>query len=119
MNLSVPVGTAVLMTYRYGPDITQKDLAFAVGVNSGALVRTLDQAENAQLLERADSPTDRRSKIVNLLPEGRKVALEIEKRLQAVRQDLFDGIPEEDIKVATRVLRALEERVVTRLGAQD
>ncbi|MXP25265.1 MarR family transcriptional regulator [Altererythrobacter indicus] len=116
IGLSVPVGTAVLMTHRYGPDIAQKDLALAVGVNSGALVRTLDQAEQANLLQRTDSPNDRRCKTVNLMPDGAEIALQIEQRLQAVRQDLFSDLAEADIETATRVLRELEERAIAKAG---
>src|SRR5262249_21225536 len=51
-GLSVSLATVVLLVARHPEGIQQGTLAEEVGVNPGAMVRTLDQAEAAQLVER-------------------------------------------------------------------
>lgn len=110
-GLSTPIATAVLLTSRLGPDVQQKKLALEMGVNPAALVRTLDQGEAAGLLVRSGVKEDRRSKVVNLLPEGKLRAEQVERMLAELRQHLLGDLATEELYTATRVLRLLEERV--------
>lgn len=111
-GLSASLATAVILTARCGDKgIRQSALAEEVGVNPGGLVHILDQAEAAQLLERRDSTEDRRVKVVHVLPEGRRLALKMEKAVTKLRASLLGDIPPGDIETATRVLRQFEERI--------
>ncbi|MXO64166.1 MarR family transcriptional regulator [Altererythrobacter endophyticus] len=109
-GLSPSLGTVVLVVSRHGAQVSQKDLAVEVGVNPAALVRTLDRGEAAGLLQRCDVPNDRRSKNVELLPEGLRLAEMLETRLNTLRHELLGDLPEEDLQTAIRVLRLMEER---------
>lgn len=111
-GLSTPIATAVLLTSRLGPDVQQKKLALEMGVNPAALVRTLDQSEAAGLLARSVVKGDRRSKVVNLMPEGKRLAQQMEETLADLRQQLLGILAEADVDTAARVLRILEERAV-------
>jgi MarR family transcriptional regulator for hemolysin len=110
-GLSVSLATVVLLVFRHGGGMRQNALAEEVGVNPAALVRTLDQAEAAGLLERQDTPGDRRSKGVHLLPEGERLALIIEADVADLRARLLGDLPQDEVETAARVLRQFEERI--------
>ncbi|RDI97803.1 MarR family transcriptional regulator [Dyella solisilvae] len=109
-GLSVTLATPVLLVSRMGDGISQQALAEKIGVHPAALVRTLDQAEQAQLLERRVAPGNRRQRAIYLLPEGQRVAAEMERSLRALRTELLGDVPPEDLETAVRVLQTLEER---------
>ena len=109
-GLSASVATVILLVSRLGDGVRQHVLAEEVGVNPAALVRTLDQAEEAQLLERRGVPGNRRVRAIFLLPEGRRLAVAMEETVTTLRETLLGDIPREDIDIAVRVLRTFEER---------
>lgn len=109
-GLSASVATAILLVSRLGDGVRQHVLAEEIGVNPAALVRTLDQAEDARLLERRAVPGNRRVRAIFLLPEGKRLALEMEGAVAALRETLLSDFSPADLETATRVLRAFEER---------
>ena len=70
----------------------------------------LDQGETAGLLVRNEIPGDRRSKTVDLLPKGARLASRLEEAIAVLRSKLLADVPLSDIKTTIRVLRLLEER---------
>lgn len=110
VGLSVTLATPVLLVSRMGDGISQQALAERIGVHPAALVRTLDQAEQAQLLERRVVPGNWRQRAIHLLPEGKRLAQEMELALSALRAQVLGDLPAEDIDAAVRVLQALEDR---------
>lgn len=110
-GLSVSLASVVLLVYRHGGGVRQSVLAEDVGVNPAALVRTLDQAEGAGLLQRKDAVGDRRAKGVYLLPEGERLALIMEANVAELRQRLLGDLPQSEIETAAKVLRRFEERI--------
>lgn len=111
-GLSVSLAVVVVLVSRLGPNVQQKTLAMEAGVNPAALVRTLDQGETGGLLIRRDVPGNRRIKTIDLLPEGQKLALQMEKALAAMRKKLLGDIPLQDIETTVRILRTLEVRAL-------
>jgi len=109
-DLSMSVGAAVILAFRLGGDVLQSTIALEAGVNPAAMVRILDQAEEAGLLVRQVASGNRRGKVIRLLPKGKKLAHKIEADLAALRRELLADIPEQDIETATRILRTLETR---------
>jgi MarR family transcriptional regulator, transcriptional regulator for hemolysin len=109
-GLSVTVAMPVLLVSRLGDGVSQQPLAERLGVNPAALVRTLDQAEEAQLLERRVVPGNRRQRGLYLLPEGQRLAKRMESALRTLRAELLGDVPVADLEVAVRVLKLFEER---------
>ncbi len=109
-GLSMSVGVTVILAFRLGQDALQGTIAAEAGVNPAAMVRTLDQAEEAGLLRRHEAPGNRRGKVIQLLPKGKKIAQKMEVALAVLRRELLSDIPASDIEAATRVLRTLEAR---------
>ncbi|MFT6218741.1 MAG: MarR family transcriptional regulator for hemolysin [Cycloclasticus pugetii] len=109
-GISTSLAIIVLLASRFGPHVQQKTLAIEAGIDAAALVRILDQGEEAGLLVRCDVPNDRRSKAIKLLPKGKRHASKMEATLKDLRFKLMGDVPEEDIETTTRVMRLLEER---------
>ncbi|GBL57179.1 MarR family winged helix-turn-helix transcriptional regulator [Pseudomonas citronellolis] len=109
-GLSLAVATPVLLVSRMGDGVLQNVLADCIGVHPAALVRTLDQAEAAGLLERHMVPGNRRLRAIHLQDAGRELAERLEKALNALRAEVLGSIPREDVETATRVLRLMEEK---------
>ncbi|QDC36568.1 MarR family transcriptional regulator [Sphingobium fuliginis ATCC 27551] len=111
-GLPTSLSSALILASRRGEEgIRQNLLGDEVGVNPGAMVRILDQAEAAGLLERRDAPGDRRVKTIHALPKGREIARKMEKAVARLRADLLGDVSEEEIETTTRTLRLFEERI--------
>ncbi|GAA0919659.1 MarR family transcriptional regulator [Luteibacter anthropi] len=91
--------------------INQVTLAEQVGVVGPTLVRTLDKLVELGLVVRENDPDDRRAKTLWLTERGQELADVLEARLIAVRREVFDRLPPEDIEAAVRVLQTLEDVV--------
>ncbi|SNS89699.1 MarR family winged helix-turn-helix transcriptional regulator [Sphingopyxis indica] len=119
LGLPSSLTTAVILASRGGDaGIRQNVLAEEVGVNPGAMVRILDQAEAAGLLERRASAEDRRVNTVHILPKGQCLAGKMEAAVADLREALLGDLPVEDIETATRVLRLFEGRIGAFLQAE-
>src|SRR3546814_12903514 len=93
--------------------IRQNVLAEEVGVNPGAMVRILDQAEAAGLLERRASAEDRRVNTVHILPKGQCLAEKMEAAVADLREALLGDLPVEDIETRSEARRVGKECVST------
>ena len=109
-GLSMSLAAPILVVSRLGDGALQHVIADRIGVHPAGLVRTLDQAEEAGLLERRAVPGNRRLRAIYLLPEGRRLAVEMEHALATLRATLMKDVSKSDIDTATRVLQALDER---------
>ncbi|HVJ41786.1 MAG TPA: MarR family transcriptional regulator [Dongiaceae bacterium] len=58
---------------RLGDGLRQKDLAEALMIEGPSLVPLLDNLELNGLVQRIESPTDRRCKLIHMTPAGEKV----------------------------------------------
>lgn len=47
-----------------------------------------------------------------MLAEGRRIALQMETALDTLRAELFEGLSEQEIATATRLLRLFEQRAI-------
>lgn len=111
-QLPSSLAAAVILASRRGDEgIRQSALAEEVGVNPGGMVRILDQAATAGLLERRDSTDDRRVKTVHVLPKGQELATKMEEAIAKLRGALLGDLPPDDIETARRVLRLFEGQI--------
>jgi len=101
---------------RLGADARQADLAEELGITQPSLVRTLDQLQTAGLVERVPNPDDRRSNRVAFTREGRELIGRIEARLEDLRRELLEGVPDAAIEIIVNLLNLLERRMAERRG---
>lgn len=112
-GLSTSMASAVILAARRGDEgIRQSALAEDVGVNPGAMVRILDQAEEAGLLARRSIPNNRRSKMIFVLPAGKTLAANMEVAIAELRAEILGDLSVEEIESATRLMRLFEKRTV-------
>ncbi|MCE7027800.1 MarR family transcriptional regulator [Jiella sp. CBK1P-4] len=91
---------------RLGDGVRQGQVAEEVGMEGPSLVRLLDQLCECGFVERREDPADRRAKTLWLTERGRSVMASIEADLVALRAEVLDGVPREDIEATLRVFAA-------------
>ncbi len=87
----------------------QKELAEALEIENATMVRLLDRLERQSFIERRTVQGDRRAKRVVMTEEGKELADEVEKLADHVREDLLDGVTDEELNVALSVLRKMAD----------
>ncbi|MBB4663774.1 MarR family winged helix-turn-helix transcriptional regulator [Conexibacter arvalis] len=75
---------------------TQSDLVRAVGLDKTTMVVTVDELEQAGLAERRPSPTDRRARVIELTPAGRRKLREADAIIHLVHEDVLSTLPASD-----------------------
>jgi len=86
-----------------GP-MRQKDLAASLVLDSSSVVRLLDALETQGLIERREENADRRAKTIALTPRALSIIDQVESASRDVRNATLNGVSNEDIASATRVL---------------
>jgi len=88
--VSVTEAHAIAELHDRGP-LTQQELAAALGLQKSTVSRLVDQLAADDLAARAPNPSDRRSVLVELTPNGKQRA----RRLAKARRALFAGLLEQ------------------------
>ena len=87
----------------------QKELAETLEIENATMVRLLDGLERQSCIERQTVEGDRRAKLVVMTEEGKILAEQVEKLAGDVREDLLEGVTDEELSVALNVLRKMSE----------
>ena len=87
--------------------INQRELADELELETPTLVRILDAMEAQNFIERRAAVSDRRAKQIFMTESGKVVAAEVEALATGVRADILEGIPDEDVGMALKVIRAM------------
>ncbi len=111
IGLSQAMAWPLVMIGRLGNGIRPGVLADVLAIEGASLVRQLDQLAEAGLVERREDAIDRRAKTLHLTPAGTRARAKIEASLDAMRSEVFDGIPDADIEACLRVFAALDARL--------
>ncbi|MGE6791754.1 MarR family transcriptional regulator, transcriptional regulator for hemolysin [Pseudomonas guineae] len=114
LGLSQARWLVLLHLGRFAELPTQRELAQSVGVEGPTLARLLDSLEAQGLVSRQAVPEDRRAKKIALSPQARPLIEQIEAISAQLRQEVFAGIDEDELrrcqKVHAQVLSNLEKR---------
>ncbi|MNQ16009.1 Transcriptional regulator SlyA [compost metagenome] len=112
MGLSQARWLVLLHLSRFEELPTQRELAKSVGVEGPTLARLLDSLEAQGLIQRMAVAEDRRAKKIALCPPARPLIEKIENISSQLRQELFAGIDDEELRrcqqVHARILANLE-----------
>lgn len=111
IGVSQALAWPLVMIGRQGDGVRQGVLADRLGIEAPSLVRSLDQLVDGGFIERREDAADRRAKTLHLTPAGAAACARIEVMLQALRAELYEGVPDEDIAACLRVFGVLEQRL--------
>lgn len=110
-GLSHAMAWPAVMIGRMGEGARPGAVAEAVGLEPASLVRVIDQLVAAGLVARHEDPHDRRAKVLSLTAQGQKQVARVEQALNVMRRELLQGLSDEDLQAALRVLLRLEAGV--------
>jgi MarR family transcriptional regulator for hemolysin len=108
LGVTLATGAPLMAITKLGDGARQTVIADAIGVDSAALVRSLDALEAAGLVERRSDPSDRRARMLHLTPSGRTLADKLRIILDDFRDEVLAEVSDEDGAATVRVLRAIE-----------
>jgi MarR family transcriptional regulator for hemolysin len=103
LGLSQARWLVLLHLARFTEMPTQRELAQSVGVEGPTLARLLDSLEAQELVTRVAVPEDRRAKKIALQPKAQPLIEKIEAISTQLRQEVFVGIDEEDLRRCQQV----------------
>lgn len=86
---------------------TQIELARLIGFDKSTMVVTLDELEEAGLVERQPSPSDRRARVIVVTRAGERKALEGEEIIHRVHEDVLGDLPARERAAFLATLRTL------------
>jgi MarR family transcriptional regulator for hemolysin len=98
--------------------LPQRELVDRVGVEGPTLVRVLDGLERLALIERRDSPTDRRAKTVHLTAAAQPVLGDIMRIAAELRGEILAGIEEAELAVCLSVFHRMARNVGANIGTE-
>jgi DNA-binding MarR family transcriptional regulator len=111
LNLK-PHDAGILRMLGSNSGITQQALSALLGMFPSQLVALLDALENRSLIERRNTPSDRRSYRLYLTKPGRKTLAEIGRLTLQLEDDLFAALSEREKKILLEFLT----RIVVQQG---
>lgn len=103
----------VLMFCHNSGNVTPSQLADALGVDGSAVTRLLDRLEKKNLVRRLTNPQDRRSIQVELLEEGRRLAMTLPPIDQEVVEQFMRGLSGAELAKLKLILRGMMRNVET------
>jgi len=110
---------SVLLELSRSEEVTQVELARSLGIEAATLVRLLDGLEGAGLVERRPSVADRRAKTLHLTEAACPLIVRMEEISAASRAEILEGIPRQDLRIATKVLNLVSARLENLSNGQN
>jgi DNA-binding MarR family transcriptional regulator len=102
-------GYSVLTALDETPVRTQAALADAIGADKSRIIGTLDELQDAGLIERTPDPDDRRVRLLSITAKGRRVRRSVRKAIHAREDQLLAKLKSTDREAFLRVLQQLHE----------
>ena len=115
LGLTHPRWTALWKLQRLGDHISQKQLACALELELPSLMRTLSQLEEQALITRHSSESDKRTRIVSLTEQGRRLLTQMEKRILDVRNQVLQDVSPQDLELLSTLLEKIAENTLRSL----
>ena len=103
-------GYSVLSALDETPVRTQAALAEAIGADKSRIIGTLDELQDAGLIERTPDPDDRRVRLLSITTQGRRVRRAVRRAIRVEEERILAGLPLVDRRSFVRILQALHDR---------
>lgn len=102
-------GYSVLTALDETPVRTQAALAEAIGADKSRIIGTLDELQDAGLIERTPDPDDRRVRLLSITTQGRRVRRAVRRDIRVHEDRLLAKLPRADREAFLRALRQLHD----------
>lgn len=102
-------GYGVLTALDDTPVRTQAALANAIGADKSRIIGTLDELQDAGLIERTPDPADRRVRLLSITPKGRRVRRSVRKGIRAHEDRILATLEPADRQAFLRAVRTLRD----------
>ncbi|MCH8497766.1 MAG: MarR family transcriptional regulator [Marinobacter sp.] len=99
--------TTMVYLQRGGEGLTQRELASLMAIENPTLVRLLDSLEQQGLIERRLCQHDRRARRLHLTADGEVFMETLNKRAEALREEMLNGVTEQELSVALDVFNKI------------
>lgn len=106
-GLSDATRMPLLVLYTQGEAMRQKDLAHALSLDTSSLVRVLAQLREAQYVQWACDPADRRTKCIALTPQGEAMAAQILRKSLDIEHTILAGLSAQELEITRAVLHKI------------
>lgn len=97
--------------------ISQKELAARVSKDQTNITRILDQLQRKGLIIRQTNPEDRRSFLLSVTPEGKRIYEKIAPLEEQVIAMAIEGLDSEDVNRLKELLRHIADNAARHLNA--
>ncbi len=112
-GLGLTSGEARTLVYvNRQPGVRQSVLAEAMNVEPMTLVASLDRLEAMALVQRAPDPSDRRAKLIHLLPAAMPLIARITATAAAARADVLTGLSDAEVAAFRHALEHMRTNLV-------
>ena len=101
-----------------GP-LTISEIQDKVLLASGSMTAAIDRLEKLGLVVRNASPTDRRARVVELTPEGKRLATSCFEKHATDLEALMSTLSKEEMELLYRSLKKLGLLAAEKLGEQE
>jgi len=103
----------MLLNISCSENCTQAELAARLGVEAPTVVGLLDRLSADKLVERRESPHDRRSKTVHLCEGGRALMKPITEMAENLSAELLSVLDAEEVAISTKALRKIRNQLLS------
>jgi DNA-binding MarR family transcriptional regulator len=97
----------VLMALAETGPVCQQFLARVIGIDPRNIVPILDSLEARGLVSRETDPADRRRRVIELAPAGRRIAAELSALGEQTERELLAPVPQADQESLRRILHTI------------
>jgi DNA-binding MarR family transcriptional regulator len=104
-----PVQFAALQAVANQPGLDQRTLAGRIGLDTSTVAGVVDRLESRALLQRNQSPADKRVRLLTITNEGAAVLREVVPAMQAAQARILAPLPRAERAEFLRMLRVLVE----------
>ncbi|NLH83541.1 MAG: MarR family transcriptional regulator [Phyllobacteriaceae bacterium] len=111
-GLSQATALPLLVLSRLGPELRQGVIAEELGLERPSLVRIVDILLAEGLVERVETPSDRRAKLLRLTDLGREQVCRIETAVAELRARHLAAVDAADLDATVRCLGLIEATLI-------
>lgn len=97
---------------RRGMDTSQKDIEDYFDIAHSTVIGVLKRLEQKELVTFVDDPTDRRKKLVILLPAEQRIHEQVQRAKKRIDEQMLKGMTEDQIEALEKSLKQLHDNIL-------